>query len=317
MRPLESWQGRRLALDGQEFLRFRGLWTRDDVPTLVDGWGCLGIGRAARRGRAEGHARWTGLLVDDPLADEASRSELFTDWIRLSGLMDYAVGLLGLYRQPQATSRLVDAIGSAEVRRAREPEQIRDAFPDGGWVREIVGGAARMNMSCDLDDDGKFVRVASRQAGPSDAHELASLLSFPLTVEGIIETLADLVNEWLTAVHPFVVASGSDIDAAYRVASDLLSILWLQLANRLADDRALKLCAFDRCPGPPSRPHVFFWRYGDRRREAARDTAYCHPSCARAAGAARRRAARKETAERPSEPPIPVPDIVGPEELGL
>jgi hypothetical protein len=317
VRPLESWQGRRHALDGQEFLRFRGLWTRDDVPKLVEAWGCLGIGRAARGGRATGHVDWTGVLVDDPFGGEASRSELFTDWIRLSGLMDYAVGLLGLYRQPQATAHVVDAIGSAAVRRAREPEQIRGMFRDGVWVREIVGGAARMNMSCDLDDDGKFVRVASRQAGPSDARELASLLSFPLTVEGIIETLAGLVNEWLPAVHPFVAAVGNDIDATYRLPSDLLSILWLQLANRLADDRALRLCAFDRCPGPPSRPHVFFWRYGDARRQAATDSAYCHPLCARAAAAARRRAARKETAERPSEPPIPVPDIVGPEELGL
>jgi len=34
---LEAWEGRRLQLDGQEFLRFRGLWSREDVPSLSTG----------------------------------------------------------------------------------------------------------------------------------------------------------------------------------------------------------------------------------------------------------------------------------------
>jgi hypothetical protein len=289
------------------------------VPDLIEEWGCLGITRAAARARTQVHHPWTDLLVDDPLAEEAARSELFSDWIRLSGLMDYAVGLLGLLRDPDRTSDVVEAIRSLVGSRPSDAEQIRDAFPDGGWARELLGGAARMNMSCDLDEDAKSVRLTSRQPGPSEARDLATLLSFTLTGEGIAETLADLVNDWLPTVHPFVVSVGSDLEPAYRLPSDLLSILWLQLANTLAEDRALKVCAFDRCPGPPARPRVFFWRYGVRAGPGSKESSYCHPLCAKAASAARRRATRKGTERaEPAEPTlVTIPDVVAPEELGL
>ena len=51
---MEAWEGRRLQLDGQEFLRFRGLWIREDdeaVLGAVRAWEAVGFrGQHDRRG---------------------------------------------------------------------------------------------------------------------------------------------------------------------------------------------------------------------------------------------------------------------------
>ena len=57
-----------------------------------------------------GKQGWTELLVDHPARPGAMYSELFADWIRLSGLMDYAVGLLGLLQDHAAIGELVDVL---------------------------------------------------------------------------------------------------------------------------------------------------------------------------------------------------------------
>jgi len=314
---LEAWEGRRLHLDGQEFLRFRGLWTREDVPALVEEWGCLGIDRAAARSEARSKHGWTELLVDHPGPPGVMYSELFADWIRLSGLMDYAVGLLGLVQDHAAIGALLDVLRSPAGSRPRDPEQIRAGYRDEGWLRGILGGAARMNMSCELEEDTNSLTLVSRDPSTHDGQlGFSATLDLRLTPDGIAETLAGLVNDWLPPLHPYLVSVGGAFDVAYRPPSDLLSTLWMQFANVLTQERALKVCSFDACPGPPARPHLFMWRYGSGATSAKRSTSkYCHPRCASGASAARRRAGDRtdvEAGDRVAEAAI---DLPGPRPL--
>jgi hypothetical protein len=315
---LEAWEGRRLQLDGQEFLRFRGLWLREDVPALVEEWGCLGIDRAAARSEARGKQGWTQLLVDHPARPGAMYSELFADWIRLSGLMDYGVGLMGLRQDPGAVVGLVDALRGPVGGRLRDPEQIRTDLPDEGWLRGILGGAARMNMSCEFESDTNSMTLVSRDPSTTDGQlGFTTMLDVRLTPEGIADTLAGLVNDWLAPLHPYLVSDGGTFRLAYRPPSDLLSTLWMQFANVLSRERPLRVCSFDGCPGPPARPHLFLWRYGSGATSSTNGTSkYCHPLCASAASAARRRTGGRKTVEssaQPAEAPIDITGLDGSE----
>jgi hypothetical protein len=315
---LEAWEGRRLHLDGQEFLRFRGLWLREDVPALVEEWGCLGIDRAAARSEARGKQGWTQLLVDHPARPGAMYSELFADWIRLSGLMDYAVGLMGLLQDHAAIGDLVDALGGPVGSRPRDPEQIRDDLPDEGWLRGILGGAARMNMSCEFEADTNSMTLVSRDPSTADGDlGFTATLDVRLAPGGIAETLAGLVNDWLAPMHPYLVSDDGAFRLAYRPPSDLLSTLWMQFANVLSAERPLKVCAFDACPGPPARPHLFLWRYGSGAAISTNGTSkYCHPLCTSAATAARRRAGGRKAVEpvdQLAEAPIAITRLDEPE----
>ena len=297
---MEAWEGRRLQLDGQEFLRFRGLWQREDVPALVEEWGCLGIDRAAARSEARSKQGWTQLLVDHPARPGAMYSELFADWIRLSGLMDYAVGLMGLLQDHVAVGDLVDALRGPVGSRPRDPEQIRADLPDEGWLRGILGGAARMNMSCEFEADTNSMTLVSRDPSMADGNlGFTATLDVRLAPEGIAETLAGLVNDWLPPLHPYLGAESGGFHLGYRPPSDLLSTLWMQFANVLSAERPLKVCSFDACPGPPARPHLFLWRYGSGATISRNGTSkYCHPLCTSAATAARRRAGGRKAVER-------------------
>ena len=314
---MEAWEGRRLQLDGQEFLRFRGLWSREDVPALVEEWGCLGIDRAAARSEAQGKHGWTELLVDHPGPVGAMYSELFADWIRLSGLMDYAVGLFGLEHDHAAIGALVEVL-RAPAGSPRDPEQIRAGYRDEGWLRGILGGAARMNMSCEFDEDTNSMTLVSRDPSKRDGQPgFSAMMDLRLTPDGIAETLAGLVNDWLPPLHPYLASESGAFHLAYRPPSDLLSTLWMQFANVLTEERALKVCSFDACPGPPARPHLFLWRYGSGATSAKNSTSkYCHPRCASGASASRRRAADRtdvEARDRPPDSTIELPGAPGPE----
>ena len=244
-------------------------------------------------------------------------SELFADWIRLSGLMDYAVGLMGLLQDHAAVGDLVDALRGPVGSRPRDPEQIRDDLPDEGWLRGIVGGAARMNMSCEFEAETNSMTLVSRDPSTDGEFGFTATLDVRLAPEGIAETLAGLVNDWLAPMHPYLVSDGGEFRLAYRPPSDLLSTLWMQFANVLSAERPLKVCSFDACPGPPARPHLFLWRYGSGAAISASGTSkYCHPLCASAATAARRRArGRKaiEPGDQPAEAPIYISRLDEPE----
>jgi hypothetical protein len=99
-------------------------------------------------------------------------------------------------------------------------------------------------------------------------------------------------------MHPYLVSDGGAFRLAYRPPSDLLSTLWMQFANVLSNERPLRVCSFDDCPGPPARPHLFLWRYGSGATSSRNGTSkYCHPLCTSAASAARRRAGGRKASE--------------------
>ena len=277
----------------------------------------MGIDRAAARSEARGKHGWTELLVDHPGPAGAMYSELFADWIRLSGLMDYAVGLFGLVQDHAAIGSLVDVL-RVPTGSPRDPEQIRAGYRDEGWLRGILGGAARMNMSCEFDEDTNSMTLVSRDPSKQDGQPgFSAMLDLRLTPDGIAETLAGLVNDWLPPLHPYLASESGALHLAYRPPSDLLSTLWMQFANVLTEERALKVCSFDACPGPPARPHLFLWRYGSGAASAKHSNSkYCHPRCASGASAARRRAGDRtdvELRDRTADAAIDLPGAPAPE----
>jgi hypothetical protein len=221
--------------------------------------------------------------------------------------MDYAVGLMGLLQDHAAVADLVDALRGPVGSRPRDPEQIRADLPDEGWLRGILGGAARMNMSCEFEADTNSMTLVSRDPSADGNVGFTATLDVRLAPEGIAETLAGLVNDWLAPMHPYLVSDAGAFRVAYRPPPDLLSTLWMQFANVLSHERPLRVCSFAGCPGPPARPHLFLWRYGSSTGSSRNGTSkYCHPLCASAASAVRRRAGARKTVE-PGDQPAEVP----------
>ena len=175
-----------------------------------------------------------------------------------------------------------------------------------------------MNMSCEFEADTNSMTLVSRDPSAADGNlGFTATLDVRLAPGGIAETLAGLVNDWLAPMHPYLVSDDGAFRLAYRPPSDLLSTLWMQFANVLSAERPLKVCAFDACPGPPARPHLFLWRYGSGAAISTNGTSkYCHPLCASAATAARRRAGGPkavEAADQPAEAPIAITRLDEPE----
>jgi len=146
--------------------------------------------------------------------------------------------------------------------------------------------------------------LVSRDPSTADGNVgFTATLDVRLAPEGIAETLAGLVNDWLPPLHPYLGSESGAFRLGYRPPSDLLSTLWMQFANVLSAERPLKVCSFDACPGPPARPHLFLWRYGSGATISRNGTSkYCHPLCASAASAARRRAGTRRDAETHDQP---------------
>jgi len=109
-------------------------------------------------------------------------------------------------------------------------------------------------------------------------------LLFEFSRSGIGMALSNLLNPWVDRVRAGVAPAESGILPKLFGPGQLLGILWLQLANAAFSELQPRLCAFDRCPGPPARPGVFLWRWG---RTASgikhRDSICCHPLCQHAA----------------------------------
>ena len=154
-------------------------------------------------------------------------------------------------------------------------------------------------MSCEFEADTNTMTLDSRDPSMADGNVgFTATLDVRLAPEGIVDTLAGLVNDWLPPLHPYLGSESGAFRIGYRPPSDLLSTLWMQFANVLSAERPLKVCSFDACPGPPARPHLFLWRYGSGAAISSNGTSkYCHPLCASAATAARRRAGGRKAVE--------------------
>jgi hypothetical protein len=103
--------------------------------------------------------------------------------------MDYAVGLLGLAQDHAAIGALVEVLRAPAGTRPRDPEQIRAGYRDEGWLRGILGGAARMNMSCEFDEETNSMTLVSRDPSKQDGQPgFSAMLDLRLTPDGIAET---------------------------------------------------------------------------------------------------------------------------------
>jgi hypothetical protein len=276
----------RLALTGQEFLRFRGLWTEEDVAAFAAEFGHVRVGPVE-----------VGLWRQDPQMFLAGMVEgPAADWIKLSGLMDYAVGLWELVQEDTRREDVLEALDGLDgVVRPQDWTILRDDYPGHPWIAGILGGLARMGLLVRREgDELTFTRTS---ALPDSGvllgvhwHEFQPLT---ITPEGVVQALASVVSPKLENVNATLVANGTELSASLDVPSDLLSLMWLQLVNAIDSRRPLKVCAFKGCPGPPARPRVFLWRWGDSSRRRT-DAIYCHPACANAASVRRSRANKKE-----------------------
>jgi hypothetical protein len=304
---------KRIELTGQEFLLLRGLDRDEAVARFASRFGLLGLWRSLEDVGAH-PARWPvwARALSDPREDHTGENgEPVLDWKRQAGLMDLAVGLDGLRRNVAARTALLDA--SRELLEAPRDERLdlqrRLGSEQASWEsRSTLVGAADAGLMATLDDLGGLAdpkisfsapswRVVQTEAGPATFS-----VRMGLSEQEVSEFLVyRLVNPWVARRTAALKVESSEIHPAERWQPDLLGNLWLQFANALVSDRAPKLCSWERCPGPPERPKVFFWRWGPTTTGIKhKDAAYCHTLCMRAAVSDRSRksAGAKQKAKR-------------------
>lgn len=228
-------------------------------------------------------------------------SEPVGDWLRQAGLMDMALGLWGLVGSPAARRTLVSRCEKLRPNpkdRALARQAELAASLSSWRSRSVLGGAALAGLRAWVATPGnavsrttiefdpvswRVIRGARRQIRPS--------MRLELSAAGISEFLLwRFVNPWLGRVGASLVAEKGKIIPTYGLPGDLLGVLWIQFANAILMSANPRVCAWERCPGPPERPGVFFWRWG--RTETGtkhRDALYCHPKCQHAAAVERSR----------------------------
>jgi hypothetical protein len=291
----------RAELNNQEFLLFRGVRSGADVEEFAGTYGLLGLDVAAREQvAAKAHMRplWARALAKPPVHYRPG-AEPIDDWFVQAGLMELAFGLFGLISDPQGQEALVEACKGVQAPQGVERliAQARAAEASSSWpVRSILGGAAAAGLTCsapherwDKELDSPQTLVALRSVGWREIRRAGRVIRLPLDLElstaGISEFLVRyLVRPWVERVPASVMVAEGAILPAYRMPVDLLGTLWLQLANAILSSVSPRVCAWQRCPGPPQRPGVFVWRWGRTDTGTKhRDALYCHPKCQHAA----------------------------------
>jgi hypothetical protein len=289
-------------LTGQEFLLWREIRTETDAARLAGEEGILGLDIAGRPYRDLDQRKrplWVQALTADPAH---WGTESLEDWRRQSGLLDVGVGLLGLLKSPQTRRSLYIACQRlGTLTNARVPDllaaQAAGAVSSPWPVRSILDGASRAGLRLVQAGEDKqrwgtasrYVRFVATWKTPPGS--LPAQFAIELAPQGLPEALANLLNPWLEQVRPSLVIRQGRLRPAQQLGQGgLLSKLWLQLANAVLTQVRPRLCAWERCPGPPERPGVFLWRWGLTQSGIKhRDSIYCHPLCQHAAAVARSR----------------------------
>lgn len=294
---------RQIRLTGQEFSRFRGVSTPEGVAALASEYGLLWIELAERDlvGRVRQRPLWWWLLT----GATSPAYEPVKDWVRLGGLLDLGYGLLGLLSVPGALRVLGIATASwslleppslpGQEQHGKSLEGTRGVKPEALWPAQLVfSGAARAGLllHARADDLVNFSVVDGQRIKENGVWVLPPHLWLKLDSHGAAVALAGLLNPWLEAVRARVrVRKGEGVlFPEQRLPGSLLGQLWLQLANAALSEIPPRVCAWERCPGPPERPGVFLWRWGRTATGTKhRDSAYCHPRCKHAAAVKRYR----------------------------
>jgi hypothetical protein len=287
-----------LQFTDQEFTLFRGLHTPADVTRFAARFGWLGIGNATPTDAASWTASerplWFRLLSNDPGRMAYFQAEPVVDWIRQAGLMDLAYGLLGLLRLPRTQRVLLEAL--TQRRRGSEGPAYKNRWP----AVLVLDGASRagLRVLADLHHDMPRVVVAPWRR-PYWLDQGGRTLRFDLSRPGIEEALRDLLNPWLYQVRAGLLEVEGKTAPSLNMPVSLLALMWFQVANAMLSEVPPRVCAWERCPGPPERPQVFLWRWGTGVKH--RDAQFCHPRCRSAKAQATHRASpayRRDKGER-------------------
>lgn len=294
------------ALEGQEFLLFRGITDLGDVDRFAKAYGRLGLSSAVLGLGASAHMRplWVKALSLDPPAYRIGNPEPATDWVRQAGLMDLALGLYATYADGGARRSFSSACrGLAGVPQAdRIDHQLEIARTASFWaVRSIMHGAAAAGLTISAggtrrSGTGKSQRfIAFEPQGWRAIHTSGRVIAGSMQLELSKSEIAEfllwrLLRPWVERIGPSLMVEKGHIVPASRGVHDLLGNLWLQFANGVLTSIEPRLCAWERCPGPPQRPGVFIFQWGGGGPGSKhRDSLYCHPNCRRAAVVARTR----------------------------
>jgi hypothetical protein len=292
----------RVDIGNQDFLLFRGLRSEDQVSAFARRYGMLGLkeGAAEELGlKVNLRPLWIRALSQEPEAYTSFR-EPIADWLIQAGLMDLAVGLLGLISSPGARRSLVSALGKIGGARGlgRLDAQEEVARRTSSWaVASVLSGAAAACLSCSLGSDGSLGTPELRlhPVGWRDLVVEGRLIRPTLLIQ-ISEAeirwflVVRMLRSWVNRVRASLMIEGNQIFPAHLRIDDLLAIFWLQLANALLSGVSPRMCGWERCPGPPDRPNVFLWRWGSTRTGIKHsDSIYCHPACQHAAAVERTR----------------------------
>lgn len=297
-----------VPLTGQEFLLFRGIRTPEDVEQFALGYGRLGIDDLALTYAYDYQPHqwplWVRLLTHDPRRSTPQVRSIYAaiepteDWIRQAGLMEAAIGLLGLLESSQARQAL-----RRILRRARKRDDLAQASEGtSSWpVRSVLGGLLRSGLELEIRsrDSGDVLAFCPPPAlvswGLDLRPEQESEEEIVLGAEGVHPlplsmALRPLLYPWARQVTLELGFVNEGLRPVPRIPRSLLAVLWLQLLNAAFEKYRLRECAWERCKGPPDRPGIFLWRWGRRPVDIRhRDAMYCHPRCASAASSARTR----------------------------
>jgi len=306
-----------VELNGQEFLLFRGLSSEADVSSFAATYGLLGLHDAAREQvsvKTNLRPAWSRALSMPPV-HYRPEAEPVADWVRQAGLMDTALGLWGIHGSPQARRALLSTCKRLGSTPEGDPlaHQAELAASSGSWpVRSVLGGAARAGLRPQVQtawsrDLGESTVVEFRPSSWREYRRAGRVIHRVLRLElaplGISELLVRLVNPWLERVPASLMLEEGRIIPTYVLPGDLLGILWIQFTNALLASADPRVCAWERCPGPPSRPGVFLWRWGRTQTGTKhRDARYCHPRCQHAAAVDRSRKSPGSLQRRPADP---------------
>lgn len=293
-------------LTGQEFLRFRGVTDAESAHDFATAFSLLGIREAADPFQTvswEAWPLWYRLLTHYPESNFAgakhpggiyARLEPFEDWARQAGLMQMGVGLLGLLDNGAARRSLLTALGEGHPL-----DELGDRTTS--WpLRHFVEGVDRSGLRVEYTGGGvefwppDLGAMKGSHESPLadlfDEYKAWGFLHPSSTTEPFLLLLHVLINPWVEQVRGQLQYTEGRLVPGTRVPSSLLGIMWLQLVNAYYSSIRLRVCEWDRCPGPPERPGVFLWRWGKTPTGVKhRDSKYCHPLCMKSAGMARTR----------------------------
>jgi hypothetical protein len=314
-----------VPLEGQEFLRFAGCTTEEQVAGFVRGFGTSGLPLMWKKKALEQRAASLELSPSLAVARQTAEMWPVSDLLELpssrhSDPHRHSDPLEDLVREANVLRGLVDAyeitskpagIGS-RVRVWRNVLQSQD--PARVLNLPLIGPLARAGLSLDWDDKRECMSFKPRSLTTADG-----MHRFPRVMPSFIQPSREGLLLFIrTAMNPVVGLTkrglelrGGQLLIVNEVpeARAMLPIMYLQAAVAFAERREIHECGWTKCKGPPSVQGQFLFKtrmVGDPEGDGwswrsieppqrLRADDYCSPRCASAASSAAAASKRKRT----------------------